>query len=240
MNDDDYDALYIRMNVQKWCPSNVRVKNVVVGGGGSITFQLNFKISFWSTCVRAATSLLPYGLISRWDIPRFTSFLLTRRLARILVLNDARTLPVDFLLCSEAEALTSGSSFSLLHCAAAGGGVADAWSRGCERAWVVPVRLLHRVHVGPSLGVLARAWAYEALRGVTFPRRCDSVAVLRRRAEGGRGALDTCTCCTRTHSGSTRGEEGAISVLAHAPTTVRVGCDIIFIAEVDLREGSAS
>lgn len=134
---------FIRMNVMS-------IERWVVGD-----FKFKYRLL-------RATSLLPYRLISGGNISRFSSFF-TMRLPPILVLNDSRPLTVDFLLGSEAEALTASSSFSFLHYAAAGGGVADAWGGRCKRAWVMPICLLHCVHVGTWLGVLGWTWAYEAL-----------------------------------------------------------------------------
>lgn len=167
---------FILMNV-------VSIERCVVGG-----FKFRYRLL-------RETSLLPYRLISRGNISRFSSSFFTVRLAPIFVLNDARSLTVDFLLGSEAEALTASSSFSLLHYAAAGGGVADAWGGRCKWAWVMPIRLLHCVHVGTWLGVLAWTWAYKALGGVTLCGGCGGVAVLGGRAEWGCCAVDACCCC---------------------------------------------
>lgn len=152
-------------------------------------YKFNFKYGLFETL--RAISLLPYRLIRRGNISRFSGFFFTMCSSCILMLNNARPLPVDFLLGSEAEALTASSSFSLLHCPAAGGGVADAWGGRCKWEWVVPVCLLHCVHVRCSLRILARAWAYESLRGVSLTGRSDGVAVLGGGAEWGGCAVDS-------------------------------------------------
>lgn len=171
------------MNVQRWCQSN--------RGEGTITDSTSI-FAFWISC-----SLLPYRVIRRRDISWFC-FFFTMHLSSILVLNNAaRTFPVDFLLGSEAKALTPSSSFSLLHCATAGGCIADAWVRRCKGTWVVPVCLLHWVHVRSAKWVLPRPWAYEALRGITLSGSGGGVAVLRRRAKQGGCAVVICTCDRR-------------------------------------------
>lgn len=159
-------------------------------------------------------------------------------LSRILVLdNGARTLSVGFLLGSEAETLIASGSFSLFHCTAARGGVADAWCGRCEGAWVVPVCLLHWVQVWSALEVLAWAWAYEALRGVPLGSSGGGVAVLGGRAKWGSCAVYICGSCYA--GGRTRRQEGAVTVLTHAATMVGVRGDLIFLAKVDLGESSA-
>lgn len=175
------------MNVQRWCQSK--------RGEGTITGSTSI-IVFWISC-----NLLPYRVIRRRDISWFC-FFFTMHLSSVLVLdNAARTLPVDFLLGSEAKALTPSSSFPLLHCPTAGGCIADAWVRRCEGAWVVPVCLLHWVHVRSASRVMPWAWPYEALRRVPLGGSGGGVAVLRRRAKHGGCAVVICTCDRRRRTG---------------------------------------
>lgn len=112
-------------------------------------------------------SLLSDRIISRRDIPGGHT-LIAWHLPRILVLNDTRALTICFLLCSKPKALPITPRLHLLHRTPRGRRIAHGgWGR-CHRTRVVPICLLHGVHVWRALALSLWTGTHEGLGGVAF------------------------------------------------------------------------